>query len=112
MTDMGDASHRGKQTLDEIVAESRSTLTRTGEVLLGSGRICRDAWELCIHTDFGPLSQDKDGNQDYALAWSADREDTGCPIRLAAAIADGVTSSYRSEWAAELACWAAALIAV
>ncbi len=58
-----------------------------------------------IHCDFGPPGQDKRVNQDYALAWlPANSVDRRQP-RLAVALSDGLTNSYRSECAAALACW-------
>jgi hypothetical protein len=73
-------------------------------LVVGSGCLHSGPTTLFFHTDFGPASQDKEMNQDYALAWSGDPSPGAPEPLLALALADGVTSSYRSEWASELAC--------
>lgn len=77
----------------------REWLRAKGQLVVGTGCLQAGATALALHTDFGPAGQDKETNQDYALAWSSGAE----PL-LTLALADGVTSSHRAEWAAELAC--------
>jgi len=79
-------------------------LGRAGELVVGSGCLHSGATTLAVHTDFGPPGQDKETNQDYALAWGSDHRSQVAKPLLAIALADGVTSSYRSEWASELVC--------
>lgn len=79
-------------------------LRQAGQLVVGSGCLHRGATTLALHTDFGPPGQDKETNQDYALAWSSAPGSAAAEPLLALALADGVTSSYRSEWASELAC--------
>jgi len=91
--------------LDEQTQPLRAQLGEAGQVVEESGTF--QVANLCgsLHTDLGPAGQDKDVNQDYALAWIA--KDDAFPLKLAVALADGLTSSYASEWAARLACWQA-----
>ena len=90
-----------------VAANARSRrdwLQQAGQLVVGSGCLQSNRTGLALHTDYGTAAQDKETNQDYALAWTSDpAQDASGPI-LALALADGVTSSYRSEWAAELAC--------
>jgi hypothetical protein len=79
-------------------------LRQAGQLVVGSGCLQSGATTLALHTDFGPAGQDKETNQDYALAWSSGPSPSLSEPLLALALADGVTSSYRSEWASELAC--------
>ncbi len=57
-----------------------------------------------VHTDFGPEDQDKDANQDYAVVWLPRDEKIRERFRLALALGDGLTTSFRSEWASALVC--------
>ena len=52
-------------------ADSREPgwLAERGETIVGSGCFRAGQVSGSIHTDFGPEDQDKDANQDYALAW-------------------------------------------
>ena len=60
-----------------------------------------------LHSDFGPPDQDKETNQDYALAWWPFSAEVQPRLRFVLALADGLTTSFRSECAAALACWVA-----
>lgn len=92
------------RAIAEGAGNRRDWLRQNGELVIGSGCLSAGAIALAVHTDYGPPSQDKETNQDYALAWSGGAgEGAGVPL-LALALADGVTSAYRAEWAAELAC--------
>lgn len=88
------------------VLEFEQELTAQGEICVGSGSIDSEPLSVSLHTSFGPPEQDKDCNQDFVIGWNrhtgSDRR-----VQLAVAMADGVTSSYRSEVGAETACWAA-----
>ena len=57
-----------------------------------------------VHTDFGPEDQDKDANQDYAVAWLPHDAETRRRFRFVLALGDGLTTSFRSEWASALVC--------
>ncbi|MDA7979475.1 MAG: protein phosphatase 2C domain-containing protein [Pirellulales bacterium] len=89
--------------LEALRRESQDSLATTGNVCARSGVLAWSDGSLAIHTDFGPEGQDKDTNQDFALAWTSGNEEDA--LRWAVALADGVTSSWHAEHAAELACW-------
>ncbi|MCY2986682.1 MAG: protein phosphatase 2C domain-containing protein [Planctomycetota bacterium] len=93
--------------LERMVGSHRDWLAERGQPLVGSGCFRVGPWSGAVHTDFGPLDQDKTTNQDYALAWWPDDDDCRTRIRWALAMADGLSSSFRSEWASELASWTA-----
>jgi hypothetical protein len=94
--------------LGRLLREHRAWLEEHGETVVGSGILRRGQLSACLHTAYGPPGQDKGpDNQDYALAWAPPDGDAGRSPRLALALADGLTSSFRAEWAAEAACWAA-----
>jgi hypothetical protein len=79
-------------------------LRQAGQLVVGTGCLQNGSTTLALHTDYGPPAQDKETNQDYALAWSSGPRPGASEPVMALALADGVTSSYRSEWASELAC--------
>jgi hypothetical protein len=87
------------------VGLAREKVQAVGALCVKSGCLegtCRRSW---VHSEFGPAVQEKDTNQDYVIAWK-DRSETEEPKEFwAIVMADGVTSSHRAEWAAELACW-------
>lgn len=89
---------------DHLIHGSQTWLAERGETIIGSGSFCSDQLSGAIHTDFGPEDQDKDDNQDYAIAWLPQDEKTRDRFRLVVALADGLTASFRSEWAAALVC--------
>lgn len=91
---------------------SRAQLEAQGTVCVGSGVLESPGARIALHSDFGPPDQDKPGNQDFGLVWVPYPRQAG-DLRWIAVLADGVTSSYYAEAAAELVCWAsaAALIA-
>ena len=89
---------------DQLIRGSQAWLAERGEMIVGSGCFRSEKLAGSIHTDFGPLDQDKDVNQDYALAWLPSDEKTRKRFRLALALADGLTASFRSEWASALVC--------
>ena len=98
--------------LSQTVADSCRTLREAsherlaagGSLCTGSGVLAWNGGRLDLHTDFGPPDQDKEGNQDFVLAWVPHQPRTQ-GLRWAVALADGVTSSYHAEVAAEVACW-------
>ena len=100
----------GSPGVDRVIRECRAwlkaergELDRRAPAAFSAGPISGS-----IHCDFGPPTQDKNANQDYALAWLPAAEgDHGRLPRLVLALADGLTNSFRSEWAAAAACWAA-----
>jgi hypothetical protein len=96
----------GLPAVDQVVRDCRTWLAERGELVIGSGCFRAGPYSGSIHCDFGPPTQDKNANQDYALAWwPADGD--GPQPRLILALADGLTNSFRSEWAAAVACWEA-----
>ena len=102
MTTTTDA--RIEEVAASIARECRRQLESAGEIVSESGVIPRSQEHIFVHTDFGPEKQDKDTNQDFVLGWCAPSP-CGNDMQWAVAIADGVTSSWRSELAAQVACW-------
>lgn len=101
----GDPQTFDGASMDDRIRENRVWLEQAGSLVIRSG--CFDS-EHCfgsLDCDFGPPDQDKTENQDFALAWVASKNDPRS-IRLAVAIADGLTDSRMSEKGAALACWA------
>ena len=98
----------GKSKLKALIRERQRSLREHGTTLQGSGFFEIDRCNVSMHSCYGPPDQDKGPeNQDYVLAWRRANNSDECPIRFAISIADGVTSSFRSEWASKLACWSA-----
>lgn len=91
--------------LDASIRTCRQRLQETGQLVAQSGSTLWESGRLAIHSDYGPLGQDKPVNQDYALLWQSSEVEPNHPIRWAAALADGVTCSFRPEWGAQLACF-------
>jgi hypothetical protein len=89
---------------DDTIRESQSWLAERGETIVGSGCFHSEHLSGSIHSDFGPEEQDKDANQDYALAWLPRDESLRQRFRLVLAIGDGLTTSFRSEWASAIVC--------
>jgi hypothetical protein len=96
----------GSPDVDRVVRECRTWLAECGELIVGSGGFRAGPFSGSIHCDFGPPTQDKSTNQDYALVWRPATDDNAQP-RLVLALADGLTNSFRSECAASMACWTA-----
>jgi plasmid stabilization system protein ParE len=146
----------GADLVDERVQSCLSRLRKDGKLVEGTGCLESGATALWLHTDLGPTGQDKDTNQDYALAWAGAEHDDEPAARwstirrllrrlaslvdgarlaepsgrrrslrricqrlsalidtkrtakseplLILALADGLTSSHRSEWSAKLVC--------
>jgi hypothetical protein len=91
--------------LNHEVEAAREKVQAAGSLCVTSGRLEKSRRRLWVHSEFGPAIQEKDTNQDYVIAWQDDsnsKERTGA---WAIVMADGVTSSYWAERAAELACW-------
>lgn len=86
-------------------SQSEQSLAGCGLVCARSGTLTWKNKRIAIHTDFGPPDQDKESNQDFALAWIPAEPDNSSSLQWAIALADGVTSSWFSEYAAEIACW-------
>lgn len=83
----------------------RRQLHAAGTVCVQSGAMNWQRGMIYGHSDFGPADVDKDRNEDYVLLW-APRPGAGRQSPdWAVALADGVTSSYRSDLGAELVCW-------
>jgi hypothetical protein len=78
-------------------------LGERGETIVGSGCMRCGRTTVAVHTDFGPVGQDKEINQDYALLWKESNPKRSEPL-LILAMGDGLTSSFQSEWGSELAC--------
>ncbi len=90
--------------LDQLISAHADWLRQEGHPVVLSGAFAAPPYRGSVHSCFGPADQDKcPENQDFALVWTRAKDGPG--LRLVAALADGLTSSYRSDWAAELACW-------
>jgi serine/threonine protein phosphatase PrpC len=89
---------------ERVIRESQAWLAERGETIVGSGCFRSGTLSGSVHSDFGPEDQDKEANQDYALAWVPHDEATRGRFRLVLALGDGLTASYRSEWASALVC--------
>jgi hypothetical protein len=97
----------GQPEFDLLLRKGQAWLAARGEMVVGSGPFTAGRFSGSLHSDFGPADQDKETNQDYALAWwpsSAAADDRPRPA-FVLALADGLTMSFRSESAAGLACW-------
>ena len=95
----------GHPEFDLLLRESQAWLAKRGEMVVGSGSFQSGRISGAIHSDFGPPDQDKATNQDYALAWWPSADEAQQPLRFVLALADGLTTSFRSECASALACW-------
>jgi hypothetical protein len=102
----------GHPEFDLLLREGQAWLAERGEMVVGSGAFTAGRPGSIViggslHSDFGPADQDKETNQDYALAWwpSAAAADARPRPSFVLALADGLTTSYRSESAAALASW-------
>jgi serine/threonine protein phosphatase PrpC len=102
-----DIPSTGSPESDQLVFHCHWRLVDRGELAVSSGSFRTGAFSGSIHCNYGPLTQDKNANQDYSLAWWPVTERDERQPRLVVALADGLTNSYRSEWAAALACWVA-----
>ncbi len=89
---------------DGVVRDCQAWLAERGETIVGSGCFRSEELSGSLHTDFGPEEQDKDVNQDYALAWLPRDEGMRKRFRLVVALGDGLTTSFRSECASALLC--------
>jgi hypothetical protein len=96
----------GHCEFDLLFAENRAWLAERGELLVGSGCFRAGRLSGSIHSDFGPPDQDKATNQDFVLAWWPFAGAAQRGPRFVLALGDGLTSSFRSEWASALACCA------
>ncbi len=104
---LSSAAAPDRTALERTLASHHDWLGKQGQLLERSGCFRVGPWTGAIHTDFGPPDQDKTTNQDYALAWWPRDDDRRSAIRWALAMGDGLTTSFGSEWASKLACWAA-----
>jgi hypothetical protein len=95
----------GHPEFDLLLREDRAWLAQRGEMVIGSGTFQSGRIAGALHSDFGPADQDKETNQDYALAWWPPATETQPQPRFVVALADGLTTSFRSECASALACW-------
>jgi len=91
---------------DRAIRRHEAYLAQRGETIVGSGSFHCEGLSASVHSDFGPKDQDKVANQDYVLAWRPHAAEKG-KLRLALALGDGLTTSFRSECAAALTCWVA-----
>jgi hypothetical protein len=92
---------------DRLIGDSQAWLAERGETIVGSGQFAAGRLSGSVHCHFGPADQDKTANQDFALAWLPRAVPNRKALRLVVAIADGLTTSFRSEHASALACWIA-----
>jgi len=88
------------------IRHCRRFLKQTGVVVSQSGGFEVPQGWLSGHSALGPASQDKVVNQDRLILWKP-RKHPASGLDWAIAMADGVTSSWHSEFAAGLACWSA-----
>ncbi len=100
-----DLPSSGHPKFDLLLREGQAWLAERGEMIVGSGSFKAGRFLGSIHSDFGPVGQDKETNQDYALAWWPAAAEARQRLRFVLALADGLTTSFRSECAAALACW-------
>ena len=98
--------HPALAGIQRLIRNHRQCLRRTGAVVSQSGGLTLPTGWLSGHSDFGPPLQDKPCNQDRLVLWRSRRK-AAAPIDWVIVLADGVTSSYHSEFAAGLACWSA-----
>jgi hypothetical protein len=102
--DESDQSIAWPPAFGKLIVGSQAWLAERGDTILGSGCVRSRQLSGSLHSDFGPEDQDKDANQDYALAWLPHEEETRQRFRFAVALGDGLTTSFRSEWASALVC--------
>ncbi len=87
-------------------SDFQTIVNRAGECRAQSGCLDWEHGRLLIHSDRGPAEQEKDTNQDYVLAWRPCGKEGPNAIEWALVLADGVSSSFAAERAAQVACWA------
>jgi serine/threonine protein phosphatase PrpC len=92
------------RAFDHVVRESQAWLAERGKTIIGSGCFRSGQLSGSVHTDFGPEDQDKEANQDYAIAWLPHDATTRKRFRFILALGDGLTASFRSEWASAVVC--------
>ncbi len=92
------------QVYHNLIKEQREWLSSKGRTTAQSGHDEIDRIALSLHSDLGPADHEKAENQDFILAWCSTSQALSTP-RLVIALADGVSDSDRSDWAAALACW-------
>lgn len=96
------------QSLNTTICEQQTWLEQRGPTRMRSGYFGADRFWGSFHTDYGPQGHEKAStNQDFVLGWQPSVENNSCPVRLVVVLADGLTSSFQSGRAAELACWVA-----
>jgi len=100
-----DVPSTGHPEFDLLLRESQTWLAERGEMVVGSGSFKSGRFSGALHSDFGPEDQDKETNQDYALAWWPSAAEARERLRFVLALGDGLTTSFRSECASALACW-------
>lgn len=91
--------------VEKLIDDCRSRLSAGGTLISTSGSAAWSGGSLAVYSDYGPPGQDKEVNQDYALLWLPGENAPRGGLYWAAAVADGVTCSFRPEWGAELACF-------
>jgi hypothetical protein len=94
----------GPPEFDRLIRGHQAWLAERGETIIGSGCFRAERLTGSLHSDFGPQSQDKDTNQDYALAWLPHDAKMRERFQFLLALGDGLTTSYQSEWASALVC--------
>jgi hypothetical protein len=94
----------GHPAFDRLIREHQAWLAERGKLVIGSGSFRSGRLVGAIHTDFGPENQDKETNQDYVAAWLPHDEAMQKRFRCILAMGDGLTTSFRSEWASAMAC--------
>lgn len=92
------------QRVVDLVSTHHEWLKQRGSLEINSGIINSEAATIAFHTDYGPLGQDKETNQDYVLVWHGRQGSEGSLPCVAIAMGDGLGSSFRSELASATAC--------
>ena len=87
---------------DEAVLLQQNVPLRSGYRLRRDRRLY-----LRVATHAGKTNPDKSNNEDFVLGWLPRSGQKNATVKLAVAVADGVSSCLYPEWAAEAACWRA-----
>jgi|GEM_PF-4681332 len=79
------------------------------KVPLRSGYRCRRNRRLFLRvaTHAGKTNPEKNNNEDFVIGWMPHPGEKNATVKLAVAMADGVSSCLYPQWAAETACWRA-----
>ena len=65
---LDDLPSTGDERLDSVIRAHHDHLAQRGCLIIETGRSRCNRFDIALHTDFGPLEQDKAKNQD--MPWS------------------------------------------